>query len=100
MSKNGIATFLSVAFLLFIATPTILLIVDDTIDVSIIFSSAEDEEKGNEKDVSIEVFLASIEISHYHVVFSATENSLVYFYKKYTKPDLNIISPPPDLRLL
>jgi len=100
MSKKGISIFFSIAFLLFIVTPTILLVVDDTIDVSVIFSNSEEEEKGSEKEVSIEVFLASIDVNDYCFNFIATENKLVYFYKKYTKPQVNIISPPPDLQLL
>lgn len=96
MSKKVISTFFSVAFLLFIIAPTILIIVDDTIDVSVVFSISEEEEKSSEKDISIEMFFTSIPSNHYHLIFITTENSLEYFDKKYTKPHFNIISPPPD----
>ena len=55
MSKKIVSIFLSVIFLLFIVTPTIIVLVDDTIDVSIAFSASEEEEKGNEKNLYIEV---------------------------------------------
>ena len=95
MSKKVISTFFSIAFLLFITAPTILIIVDDTIDVSVIFSTSEEEESC-EKDLNIEMFFTLIVSNQYHLVFKTVENNLEYFDKKYTKPHFNIISPPPD----
>jgi len=100
MSKKVIATLFSVAFLLFVAMPTILVIVDDTIDISIVFSDSEEEEKGSEKELDIKFPLAVVKINEEHSIFRAIENNLGCFHKKYAKPHLNIILPPPDLYLL
>lgn len=100
MSKKGIATFLYVAFLFFIISPAILLIVDDKMDTSIFFSISEEEEKSNEKDLDIEILLSSIDSNYQHLVFILSENNLDYLCKNYPKPLLNIISPPPELNVL
>ena len=60
MSKKGLSILFSVVFLLFTVAPTILLIVDDSVDVSVVFSTSDEEEKGNKKNFDIEVFLLVI----------------------------------------
>jgi len=96
MSKKVVSIFLSVGFLLFIIAPTIIVMVDDTIDVSIVFSTSEEEEKGNEKHLDIEVLFSKVKTNESDLVYITTDNNLGYYYKKYPKPHLNLISPPPD----
>lgn len=79
--------------------PTVLVIVDDNLDTSIFFSISEEEEKGSEKDMTIKVYLSEINIDYPELVAHSAGISLLYFYKNYTKPHLNIISPPPDLNI-
>ena len=83
-------------FLLFIAAPTIITMVDDTIDVSIIFSASEEEEKGNEKHIDVELLFSNEDANDSDLVYLSIENNLGYYFKKYPKPHLNLISPPPD----
>lgn len=97
MSKKIVSIFFSVIFLLVIVAPTAFVIVDDTFDISILFSSIE-EEKGNEKHLDIEIFFSKEKTND--LVLELEENNLRYFYKVYPKPHLNIISPPPDLRIV
>lgn len=96
MSKKVKAIFFSVAFLLFITAPTIIMVVDSTIDLSVIFSISEEEEKNNEEGLNIQIYFTSTILNQSQLFLTTTENNLVYFVKKYTKPHLNIISPPPD----
>ena len=100
MSKRIVSIFLSVIFLLFIVTPTIIVMVDDTIDISIAFSASEEEEKGNEKHLDIEVLFSKLKTNESDLVFAISENNLGYYFKNYPKPHLNLISPPPEHHLL
>ena len=93
MSKKGVSIFLSVIFLLFIAAPTILTIVDDSIDVSVIFSTSEEE---NQNHLNVEALFLNVKTNELDFVFTSAENNLAYFFKNYQKPHLNLISPPPD----
>ncbi|MFT4698530.1 MAG: hypothetical protein ACI9SJ_001680 [Flavobacteriaceae bacterium] len=99
MSKKSVSIFFSVIFLLVIVAPTVLVIVDNTFDISILYSSIE-EEKGNEKHLDIESFLSKEKTIESDLVFALAENNIGYFYKMYPKPHLNVISPPPDLYIV
>lgn len=99
MSKKGLSVLFSVIFLLFIAAPTIITIVDDSIDVSIFYTSSEEEEKGLEKSKDTEVlFLKNIDNDF---IFDSKKvvNKIGYYSKNYPKPHLNLISPPPELHI-
>lgn len=96
MSRKSVSIFFSVLFLLFIVTPSVIVMVDDTVDISIVFSNSEEEEKGNEKHLDIEVLFSKLKTSDSDFTFAVSENNLEYYYKKYPKPHLNLISPPPE----
>lgn len=96
MSKKVVSIFLSIVFLLFIVTPTVIMMVDDTIDISIIYSTSEEEERGHEKQIDKEILFSNLKINESDLVFNSSENNLGYYYKKYVKPHLNLISPPPQ----
>jgi hypothetical protein len=96
MSKKVVSIFLSVIFLLFIVTPTVIMMVDDTIDISIFYSTSEEEERGHEKQIDKEVLFSNLKTNESDLVFTSTENNLGYCYKKYAKPHLSLISPPPQ----
>lgn len=100
MSKQGISIFFSVIFLLFIVTPTVMIFVDDTVDVSMFFTSSEEEEKGQEKHKDIEVYIAELNCDDLNFGSFKAKNKKGYYYKKYPKPHLNLISPPPELHIL
>lgn len=89
---------MSLLFLVLIAAPTIITFIDDSIDVSFFYASAEEEEKkGNEKNKEFEVlFFENDHVNSDHVSFDVEDN-LEYFFKAYSKPHLNLISPPPKV---
>ena len=102
MSKSILSILLSSLFLLFLIAPTAILILDDTADVSFFYASSEEEETGNEgSEKNKEVELLSFELLSTDIEFipSEVENNLFYFFKNYSKPHLNLISPPPDFIL-
>lgn len=92
MLKKHISIFFTILFLAIITAPSIIMLLDDTVDISVFYSLSEEEE----------------EIKHAKLLFSDNEedldylrsvlktNNLCYFFKNYSKPHLNLISPPPD----
>ena len=81
----------------FIIAPTVLTMLDNSIDTSIFYSSAEEEEKGSEKEKNIEILFAVSNTHESNFKHSETVSSIEYVFKAYAKPYLNLISPPPDL---
>jgi hypothetical protein len=99
MSKKIISGIFLILFIALIITPTVIVLVDDTIDITVVLSDSGEEEgkKGNEKKINIELIFPITKALELYSVRNNLECGLDYFYKKYTKPHLNIISPPPDL---
>lgn len=98
MSRSIVSIILSSLFLLFLTAPTVILLIDDTADVSIFFTSNEEEEKkGQEKDKEKELFYQYAFLAVSDFFLNERELNLEYFFKNYPKPHLNLISPPPDL---
>ena len=77
-----------------LTAPTIITMVDDSIDVSFFFVSSEEEEKGGEKDKDMEVLFFDLNLSESYFTSKKTKNNLKYYFKNYSKPHLNLISPP------
>ncbi|APY01434.1 hypothetical protein BWR22_01580 [Lacinutrix venerupis] len=79
-------------FMAIITAPSIIMVVDDSLDISVFYSLSEEEE----------------ETTHLKIVFPKNDNTeslfsdlynideLDYFFKKYAKPHLSFTSPPPD----
>jgi len=85
--------------MLFIAAPTVIVIIDDTVDVSFFYTSAgEEEDKGLEKNKDVEVMFLDLDLNEADFASNAIENKTCYFFKKYQKPHLNLISPPPRIQ--
>jgi hypothetical protein len=96
MFRKYISILLTVVFMAFITAPTVISMIDNSIDMSLFYASAEDEEKGNEKNLDIEVLTCQFNDSDLDIALLKSENSSWYYFKKYPKPHLNLISPPPD----
>jgi hypothetical protein len=86
--------------LLFLTAPTVVLLIDDSIDVSSFYASSEEEEKGSEKNKEKELVFSDLDVSELGVTTLEVENNLGYFFKKYPKPHLNLIFPPPEFYIL
>ena len=92
MAKHKITIFFIVLFMLFITAPSIILVIDDSADVSRFYSISEEEEIGHTKLLVISDYMSSDEMTS-----SSSTLSHFYFSKEYSKPHLNIIFPPPEL---
>lgn len=96
MKRNLISLLFSTMFLLFLTAPTVILIIDNSADVSCFFISSEEEEKGHEKSKDKELMIYDVLNETAILDSNEIENDLEYFFKNYSKPHLNLISPPPD----
>ena len=95
MKKRGISLVFSILFLLFIGLPTILTMVDNSIDISLIISTTTDDEE-SEKNLDFQVMFSNVKSNNSGIALSYSKISLLHCNKKYGKPYLDIISPPPD----
>ena len=100
MSRRVISIWFSVIFVAFLAAPTIITLVDDSIDISVFYASTEEEEKGHEKNKDFEkIFIENPKIES-TLVQIEIKDDLAYISKKYPKPHLNLISPPPEQNII
>jgi hypothetical protein len=95
MYKNTIAIFFSIIILALVATPSIIIALDDTADISMFYSIAEEEETSKIKIQSPQELNNTEQVLPFGNFIS-----IEYFFKKYPKPHLNLISPPPELHIL
>ena len=100
MKRNLISLLFSTMFLLFLTAPTVILIIDNSADVSCFFISSEEEEKGHEKSKDKELMIYDVLNETAILDSNEIENNSAYFFKNYSKPHLNLISPPPDFYIL
>ncbi len=98
MYKKTIAISFTVLFMALIMAPSVIVAFDDSIDTSIFYSLTEEEENGKVKKL----------ISPFSLLVNDTTTDLnlknnqgfCYWFKKYPKPHLNLISPPPEQNIL
>lgn len=101
MYKTQIAIFFTFLFLAVITAPTIIVAIDDSINISLFydFSDEEEKEKQKEKDKTLEIIISEDSKNIDSIDFK-NNSSLEYYYKKYTKPHLNLVLPPPERNIL
>jgi len=95
MQKKSIAIFFTIIFVALISAPSIIVAIDDSVDVSIFYTVTE-EENENIKLTFSDNDLNKIE----YIFFTDINDSLGYYFKNYPKPHLNLISPPPENNIL
>ena len=97
MSRNAVSIVLSIIFWAFLTAPSLLSMIDDSIDISILYESSEEEEKGSENIKDIEITFSELNGKESDFALTKSENNLGYYSKSYPKPHLNLISPPPEI---
>ena len=97
MQKRTVSYFFLILFTLFIATPTVISVIEKSFDTSIFYSVSEEENKVNETLKTFEVKLS--EHYKYDLSFLDLEKEKSYnsYIKDYTPHDLECLSPPPEL---
>lgn len=95
--KIRIAIILAFIFTLFIVTPTILSVVEDNFDTSILYNISEEE--NNQKEVSKNFDVKFSETKICLSLFNYLDNKdlLDFYLKRYTNISQENISPPPEL---
>lgn len=95
MSKKTIAILFSFLFVALITAPTIITVIDDTVDVSIFYSITEEENE------NIKLPFPDHSFNGLESLFAQdSKENLGYYFKNYPKPHLNLISPPPEQNIL
>lgn len=96
MDKTLGSFFFSICFLVITILPSLSILIDEKVDVIQWVDSADDDEKTQEKNFEKDIVISNpfIEAPFY----SASEDSYILAFQnfKYSKPHLNIVSPPPE----
>lgn len=98
MYRKSFAIFFTVLLMALTAAPTVLSVIDDSVDISMFFSTSEEEEKETKTIKDLKLLF-----SEYNTDFTlanTTNNKFGYCFKKYAKPHLNLISPPPEQNII
>jgi len=100
MLRQIISIYFTTLFVLFLMTPSIVAILDSSVDVSIIFTTSEEEENGCKKNPVKELLYNEIGAEDIDFASVDNEHDLEYYQKKYPNPHLKLTSPPPQLDIL
>ncbi len=98
MLKNVLALILSSIFILVVVMPTVIIVLDDSIDVSIFYNNYEEEkDKSQEKNIDKD-FISSKDNTALKInTKTFEESSLHYYFKVYQKPHIKLSFPPPKV---
>jgi hypothetical protein len=92
---KNIAYILSFIFLSFVSGPTIISLIDDSVDISFAFIVNE-EENSSKNLVSFESLVEESYSNHASIEYLRTHQKQGYSYKKnYHRVYLEVVSPPP-----
>ncbi|RNC87966.1 MAG: hypothetical protein ED556_01900 [Winogradskyella sp.] len=86
------AMIFAILFMIIVTAPAVILSVDDNVDVTFFFGENEEEETENLKLL----FETSSVDAEKVIVKTFNSNIDSYTFKNYSKPELNLIFPPPD----
>ncbi|SNR53044.1 hypothetical protein [Lutibacter flavus] len=92
MFKKTVSIFLTILFLGIISAPSIIVSIDDSIDISVLYNISEEEEETN--NLKLVVSEIDDDTDSYPITFK--NQSLGFYFKKHPKPHVNLISPPPE----
>lgn len=99
MRNNLIAIFFTALFVVVNSAPSILMAINDTVDISKFYGFCENEEENteNESEIFFEsiFFIKNCNQSEYFLVSNNLDHT-AYRFKNYSKPYLNLVSPPPQ----
>lgn len=97
MKQKISAIFFLLIFSALITAPSLIMAIDNSVDISCLYSlNEEEEEKGHQKTKEGKMFYyESLNLLDYIKGFDKVKQ-YSYLFKNYTKPHLNLISPPPE----
>lgn len=97
MLKQTLSIVFTIFFMSTIIVPSVIVFVDDSIDISFVLdASEEEEEKEKDKNKELEVYVNNTFLDSDRLFSLETDHNLFFTFKKYPKPHLNLIFPPPE----
>ena len=101
MQKSFLALFFLSVFTITVIAPTVIMMVDDSCDVSMLYSLAEEEEnQEKEGDGKVELLFSEILTTSFTDSIAMEGSEYHYNYRKYATPALNLICNPPEFPAL
>ncbi|XCF06645.1 hypothetical protein ABI125_02015 [Tamlana crocina] len=100
MLKQIVSICFTTLFVLFLMAPTVVSLLDDSVDVSVFYTTSEEEEKGAKKISEKELLCHEMGETNLNVFLGDNELDLEYYQKKYPNPHLKLNSPPPKFHIL
>ncbi len=97
MFKRAIAICFTTIFMTLIMAPSVIVVLDDTIDTSVFYAMAEEEESGKCKSL-VSPFSMQTHDGLAHYLINNTP-CYTYRFKSYPKPHLNLVYPPPEFNI-
>ncbi|WP_052184243.1 hypothetical protein [Psychroserpens sp. Hel_I_66] len=97
MKQKISSIFFLLIFTALITAPSVIMVIDDSIDISCLYSLTEEEEE-KENNITKEgkiFYYNSMKLITY-IESLEKFNKTAYFFKTYQKPHLNIIFSPPE----
>ena len=95
MKRNFVSILFFLNFLIFLSAPTVISFIDEGVDISVFFSLAEEEENGSCKVKPVKDIILEHQINEDFVSLKEKVAFLSYYLKNYSKPHINLVSPPP-----
>lgn len=95
MFKRLLSISFILLFMVTISLPSMVLFMEDSIDVTLLLDISEEEEE-NEKNKELELFQLSVENLKKNEITSIFKIDIHYQFKTYATPHLNLVFPPPD----
>lgn len=92
MLKKAISIFFTVLFMGLVSAPTIIVAIDDSIDISVLYSLSEEEEENK----NLELLVSESDEDSDSLLFSFRLKNSGYYVDKYPKPHTSLIVPPPE----
>ena len=96
ISKNRTAVLFAILFIVVVSAPTVLVSIEDSVDISCFLDIGEEEEES--KNLKL-LFDKNFEQTEDLLVVKSNTHVIGYTFKTYPKPQLNLIVPPPDFIL-
>lgn len=92
--QHKAAIFFTILFLGIIVAPSIIVSIDDSVDIAFFYGENEEEEAETENFKLL--FELQPQSNDNYFLDTLVADLIVYTFKTYQKPHLNLVSPPPE----
>ena len=100
MIRKSIAVFLLSIFILSIAVPTVVSLIDENVDMTYLIDVNEEESKEKEASKDAEPKIIEINQTNISLYGLALSDRTRFYLRNYSRPYLNLLSPPPERNIL